>query len=240
MNKFYCNLISFLTVLSVNIVANTLPINNQTTGEIVNKLPVLFMPSTYVFSIWGLIYILIGIWVFSQLHPSRLNSMLYQKTSKVFVLSCLLNSLWVLTWHYEHFLLSVLVIISLLVTLIIMYKKVRELKLSQYDFVPFSIYLGWISVATILNIRYYLVSIEWDGFGLSKLSWTIILLFIASAIAVLFMLSKQDKLYPLLFAWSFIGTGVKNLDENPFLSYLSFGLSICLVFSLFLAFKRID
>ncbi|MFZ3589629.1 TspO/MBR family protein [Bacillus sp. DJP31] len=237
MSRFYLNVVAYVTVLAINYFANALPFNGQTTGEIANRLPVLFNPSSYVFSIWGLIYFLIGLWVFSQLLPKRRNAPLYQKTSNLFVLSCLLNSFWIFVWHYEYFLLSVFVMIGLLVTLVFLYKEVKKEKITQFDTVSFSIYLGWISVATIANISYYLVSIGWTGLGLSHVAWTIILLFVASGIAVQFLHSQHDKLYLLVFTWAFVGIGVKNLDAEPFLSYVAFGLSICLVFSLFLLKK---
>ncbi len=237
MTIFYRNLIAIAVVLAVNFAANALPINGQTTGEIANKLPVLFIPASYVFSIWGLIYLLIGIWVLLQLPPTRKHSVLYQKTSGVFMLSCLLNILWIFAWHYEYFLLSVFVMIGLLLTLVVLYRRVKKTKMSLYDTVPFSIYLGWISVATIANISYFLVEIKWNGLGLSTVSWTIILLFAASGIAAQFMQSQQDKLYPLVYTWAFIGIGLKNFEAEPFLSYIALGLAICLVFTIFLPMK---
>jgi benzodiazapine receptor len=235
---FFRNITAFFIVLAVNTLAFILPLNGQTTDEIANKLPVLLMPASYVFSIWGLIYFLLGIWVCSQLLPSRRNLLIYKNTSNLFVLSCVLNCIWICVWHYEYFLLSVLVIIALLITLIALYKKTNELKTSKFDILPFSIYLGWISVATMINAIYFLEFIGWSGWGASDIAWALILLFFASGIAVQFLRSQHDHLYPLVFTWAFIGIGIKNNEIEPFVSYIAFGLAICLVFTLFLPVKR--
>lgn len=125
MGKFLMNLAAFLLVVIVNGLANALPLNGQTTGEISNRLDVLFTPAGYVFSIWGLIYLLLGIWVLSMFPESRRNLPVYQNTSGLFVLSSLLNSFWIFMWHYEFFGLSVLVMLLLLLTLIRLYLKLR-------------------------------------------------------------------------------------------------------------------
>lgn len=92
MAKFLMNLFAFLLVVVVNGLANSLPLNGQTTREISNRLNVLFTPAGYVFTIWGLIYILLGIWLIRQLPRKRRDLPVYQTTSHLFVLSCLLNS----------------------------------------------------------------------------------------------------------------------------------------------------
>ncbi|GEN53787.1 TspO/MBR family protein [Halobacillus faecis] len=214
MGKFIINLFAFLLVVIVNALANTLPLNGQTTGEISNKLNVLFTPAGYVFSIWGLIYILLGIWVIRQFPKSRRDLPIYQETSGLFVLSSLLNSLWIFMWHYEFFGLSVLVMIGLLLTLIHLYQTLQKNEASFFDRLPFSVYLGWISVATIANISYYLTYIGWDGFGISASVWTILLMIIGTLLAIFFMKSQDDWVYPLVFVWAFIGIGVKNQGSD--------------------------
>ncbi|MBX0359482.1 TspO/MBR family protein [Halobacillus sp. Nhm2S1] len=214
MGKFIINLFAFLLVVIVNALANILPLNGQTTGEISNKLNVLFTPAGYVFSIWGLIYILLGIWVLRQFPKSRRDLPIYQETSGLFVLSCLLNSFWIFMWHYEFFGLSVLVMIGLLLTLIRLYQTLQKNEASFFDRLPFSVYLGWISVATIANISYYLTYIGWDGFGISASVWTVLLMVIGTLLAVFFMKSQDDWVYPLVFVWAFIGIGVKNQGSD--------------------------
>jgi len=226
MGKFLLNLIAYLIVVTVNGLANALPLNGQTTGEISNRLNVLFTPAGYVFSIWGLIYLLLGIWVIRQFPKSRRDLPVYQETSGLFVLSSILNSLWIFLWHYEFFGLSVIVMLLLLLTLIRLYTKAKAADASFFDLLPFSVYLGWISVATIANISYYLTYIDWDGFGLSDSLWTFLLLIIATILALTFLKKEQDWVYPLVFVWAFIGIGVKNQNGDvPLVVYSSYFLA---------------
>jgi translocator protein len=239
MGKFLLNLIAYLIVVTVNGLANSLPLNGQTTGEISNRLNVLFTPAGYVFSIWGLIYLLLGIWVIRQFPKSRRDLPIYQETSGLFVLSSILNSLWIFLWHYEFFGLSVIVMLLLLLTLIRLYTKAKAANASFFDLLPFSVYLGWISVATIANISYYLTYIDWDGFGLSDSLWTFLLLIIATILALTFLKKEQDWIYPLVFVWAFIGIGVKNQNGDvPLVVYSSYILAALLfMVTLVYAFK---
>ncbi|MBN8210674.1 tryptophan-rich sensory protein [Bacillus sp. NTK071] len=239
MGKFLLNLAAYILVVTVNGLANALPLNGQTTGEISNKLNVLFTPAGYVFSIWGLIYILLGIWIIRQFPSSRRNLPLYQETSGLFVLSCLLNTLWIFMWHYEFFGLSVIVMLLLLITLIRLYVSVKAAGASFFDLLPFSVYLGWISVATIANISYYLTYVDWDGFGISDSIWTVLLLLVATVLALTFLKNENDWVYPLVFVWAFIGIGIKNQNADvPLVVYSSYTLAaLILIITLLYSFK---
>ncbi|MDO6657106.1 TspO/MBR family protein [Anaerobacillus sp. 1_MG-2023] len=239
MGKFLLNLIAYILVVTVNGLANALPLNGQTTGEISNRLNVLFTPAGYVFSIWGLIYLLLGIWIIRQFPKSRRDLPIYQETSGLFVLSSILNSLWIFMWHYEFFGLSVIVMLLLLFTLIKLYTNLKAADASFFDLLPFSVYLGWISVATIANISYYLTYIDWDGFGISDTIWTFLLLIIATILALYFLKSEQDWIYPLVFVWAFIGIGVKNQNGDvPLVVYSSYVLAaLILIVTLLYTFK---
>lgn len=225
---FSLNLLAYLAVVLVNFLANYLPINGQTSGEISDRLHVLFTPAGYVFSIWGLIYLLVGIWVLSQLPKSRRENEVYTQTFPAFIVSCILNISWLLLWHYEYFILSVSVIIALLATLIVIYTKIKAVSHSFLSLAPFSIYLGWLSVATIANISYVLVDIKWEGFGLSDITWTIMMLFVATILAIVFRVKYNDWLYPLVFVWAFIGIGVQNGSNESAVSYTAYALAAIL------------
>ncbi|MGG3561724.1 TspO/MBR family protein [Neobacillus rhizosphaerae] len=229
MIRFFLNLLGLLLVVIVNALANTLPLNGQTTGEISNKLDVLFTPAGYVFSIWGLIYLLLFIWVIRQLPKNRRHLPLYQTTSGLFWLTCMLNILWIFSWHYEYFFYTVLVIIAFLVTLIFLYKKVKSFHPPKIDVIPISIYLGWVSVALIANISYYLVYIQWNGWGISQIVWTFIMLWVAALLAGIFYIKEKDPYYVLVFIWALIGIGVKNQDSHPSVSYISYLLAAALL-----------
>ncbi|WP_226659807.1 TspO/MBR family protein [Pseudalkalibacillus hwajinpoensis] len=239
MGRFLLNFIAYIVVVTVNGLANALPLNGQTTGEISNRLNVLFTPAGYVFSIWGLIYLLLGIWVIRQFPKSRRDLPIYQETSGLFVVSSILNSVWIFLWHYEFFGLSVIVMLLLLFTLIRLYMKAKAADASFFDLLPFSVYLGWISVATIANISYYLTYIDWDGIGLSDAIWTFLLLLIATILALTFLKKEHDWVYPLVFVWAFIGIGVKNQNADvPLVVYSSYVLAaLIFIVTIVYAFK---
>lgn len=225
MGRFIVNLIATILVVAVNALANILPINGQTTGEISNKLEVLFTPAGYVFGIWGFIYFLLFIWSFMQFPASRRNLPIYQKATPLYLLSSALNISWILLWHYEFFLLTVIVMLGLLLTLIALYHTINNEQTSFWEIMPFSVYLGWISVATIANISYYLKYIGWDGFGLSDVAWTIIMLVVAAILAIAFLRKNEDPVYPLVFIWALIGIGVKNAENYHSVSYLAYSIA---------------
>lgn len=219
------NIIGYIFVVLINFLANYLPINGKRTGEISDSLPVLFTPAGYVFSIWILIYVLLGIWVLRQIPKSRRNEPVYKVSFHWFLLTCLFNGSWILVWHYELFTLSVIVMIALLLSLIILYTKIKSIEPTWLDSAPFSIYLGWISVATITNIAIVLTDIGWNGFGLSDPVWTIIMMFVAAILAITFRIRNHDWLYPLVFVWSFIGIAVKNSDLGNGIPIFAYSLA---------------
>ncbi|OSX55464.1 TspO/MBR family protein [Anoxybacillus ayderensis] len=225
MGRFVIYMIAYVVMVIVNIIAERLPLNGQTTGEISRKADVLFTPAGYVFSIWGFIYVLLAIWILRQFPSSRRDLPIYRQAFVPFVVSCILNALWIVVWHYEYFFFSVIVMLSLLLTLIWLYKAVKRTNPRFFDLFPFSVYLSWISVATIANISFVLKYNGWNGFGLSDAFWAIILLFLASALAFVFTSQQNDYIYPLVFVWAFVGIGVKNQGTASLVAYVSFLLA---------------
>lgn len=210
--------LALIITIVVNILSNTLPFNNLTAPEIADSFDVYFVPAGYVFSIWSLIYLgLIAYAVFQILPAQRENPRLRQ-TGWWFVLSCAANSVWLFLWHYGYFALSVIAMLTLLISLIAIYLRLGagqqvvargERWLVQ---LPFSIYLGWVTVATIANVTAFLDSIDWNGFGISPEIWTFIMLVVAVVVAGLMAYSRQDIAYLLVLIWAFIGIGVEQSD----------------------------
>jgi hypothetical protein len=80
---------------------------------------------------------------------------------------------------------------------------------------PFSVYLGWITIASIANVAATLVSVNWDGFGISQETWAIIIVIIALLIAMLVALTRKDIAYGLVVIWALLGIAVKqSLNQN--------------------------
>lgn len=182
-------------------------LNGIPTGEISAKYPVLFTPANYVFSIWSLIYLSLMVFAVYQLLPKQFKDASLNPLRLWFIVSSILNSLWLLVWQYEYLGISVLVMILLLLSL----KKIYNLERTSWATkIPFSLYLGWISVATIANISVFLFSLNWNGFGLSHITWTITMMLTAVVLGLIFLKKYRDFLFAGVIVWALVGIMVKN------------------------------
>ena len=209
------NALSVVLALTVNILASTLPLNGQNTGEISDRFEVFFVPAGYVFSIWGIIYIGWIAFTIYQFLPAQKDKPRLQKLGYWFALSGVFNAGWLFCWHYNLFGLSVLVMLALLATLLVSYLKldvgrasVSTVEKWSVD-IPFGVYLGWISVATIANITDYLYFIGWNGFGIAPQTWAVIMLVVASLVGLGMALNRRDAGFLFVFVWAFAGIAFK-------------------------------
>ena len=209
------NILAFVATIAVNAMANILPINGQTTGQISDRFQVYFVPAGYVFSIWSVIYLALAAFVVYQALPSQRSSPRLKRIDSLFLVSSAANSLWILLWHFELFLATVLVMVILLVVLIAIYRRLdvgrARVSLAERWFVhlPFSIYLGWITVATIANVTATLAYYRWDGWGIAPEMWAVIMIVVGAAIALATSLPRRDAAFMLVIVWAFAGIGVK-------------------------------
>ena len=212
-----------LVTISVNGLANALPLNGIETGRISDNYPTLFTPAGYVFAIWGVIYLgLLAYMVYQALPSQRTNGRL-RAVGWWYVLGNLANTIWIFCWHWEQFLPSVGLIVVLLASLIVSYLRLAPARqvpglVSRGEWwtthLPFSVYLGWITVATVANISVYLVSIGFDGGFLSPAVWTVLLLLVAAALGVLMLRRWGDVWYTAVLVWAFVGITVKQSDTT--------------------------
>ncbi|MGQ9554157.1 MAG: tryptophan-rich sensory protein [Anaerolineae bacterium] len=209
------NVAALVVTLVVNALANALPLNGQTTGEISDRFRVLFVPAGYVFSIWGLIYLgLIAFTIYQALPGQRENPRLH-RIGYLFALASLANSVWIFLWHYEAFILTVIAMLTLLLSLIAIYLRldIGRARVSAIENwvvnIPFSIYLGWITVATVANVTAVLAYLNWNGFGISQTAWAVAMLVIAAGIAFAMVAVRSDLAYVLVIIWAFVGIAVK-------------------------------
>lgn len=212
-----------LATIAINGLATGLPLNGQSTGEISDRFPSLFTPAGYVFSIWGVIYLgLIAYMVFQALPAQRTNPRL-RSIGWLYVISGLANSVWIFLWHYNQFTLSLVVMLVLLVSLIVIYQRLNPWRASVSSVerwtthIPFSIYLGWITVATVANAATVLLDIGWDGWFLPEMGWALAMISIATLIGLYFAMIKRDVAYVAVLVWAFIGIAVKQSATPPVL-----------------------
>ena len=214
--------ITYAAMITANALANILPLNGQTTGELSDKYGNLFAPAGFTFSIWGFIYLLLLFHVVYQLglFQKNTNPQLLRQVGIYFSISSVLNASWIFLWHYEHLALSVVVMLLMLLTLIKINTLTFTASLTRREsfFVrlPFSIYFGWITIATIANITALFVDLDWNGFGISEVTWTIIILFVGAAIGIITTFRRQDIAYALVLIWAYYGIYSKHTSESGF------------------------
>ena len=205
-----------LATIVVNGLANALPINGLGTGEISDMFDVFFVPAGYVFSIWGLIYLgLLAYSVYQALPAQRENAAL-QKIGYLYIWSSVANIVWLFFWHYLLFPLTLLAMLVILGLLIAIYLRldIGRTQVSTAEkwlvHVPFSIYLGWITVATIANVTSLLDYLGWNGWGISPQVWAVIMLLAAVVISGIMSFTRADIAYSLVLIWAFVGIAVKH------------------------------
>jgi len=218
-NKRLIMILSLVLTLVVNVLANALPINGLTTGEISDRFPILFVPAGYVFSIWGLIYLaLIGFAIYIITPKGRQDAKV-DAIAWWFVAANLFNTAWILLWHYLQFTLTLIPIFGLLISLSAIYlilgigSAKRKLVQKLVVELPFSIYLGWATVAVVANVSQALYFNGWRGGPLSEPLWAFIMLLVASLLGVLMIFLRKEVAYPLVLTWAFVGIWIKQSGE---------------------------
>ncbi|MEB3279277.1 MAG: tryptophan-rich sensory protein [Lyngbya sp.] len=233
----WLTLIAIVAAFSVNVLSNFFPLNGLTIGEISNSLfaEVKIIPANYAFAIWGLIYLgLFSLGIYQFLPAQRDNPRL-QDLGYFLVMACAAQILWVWVFLSRLFLPSLIAMVGILLALIAGYLalNIGKEQVPKWErwFVnaPMSIYLAWISVATIVNVAIFLESLDWNGWGISPELWTAILLIIAGIVAVLMRINYQETAFPLVFLWAIIAIIVRQFNE-PLIVLTALG--VCLAISL--------
>lgn len=234
-------LVTYVVMIVMNYLANALPLNGKTTGEVSDSYSNLFAPAGYTFAIWGLIYVLLAFHVIYQLGFFRSGersavTQLMQKIAVYFSVSSVANALWILAWHYGHLAISIVLMLVMLISLIIIngltVKSDLSFKEKFFIRLPFSVYFGWITVATIANITAYFVSIDWDGFGLSDSTWTVIILLVGTVIGIATLLKNWIASYGFVLVWAYIGIYSKHVSPegwNEAYPGIIMTVSICII-----------
>ncbi|WP_189605060.1 tryptophan-rich sensory protein [Salinimicrobium marinum] len=219
------NGIAFLVVVVLNYLSNTGVFNGNTMGSVSAQYENLFTPAGYAFSIWGLIYLgLLGFVIYqgrSLFQKYKEGDEIVMKIGWWFVISCIANCLWIFTWLYNYTGISVLVMILLLFSLIKIILNTRmeldDVPLSRIALLwwPFSFYSGWITVALIANTAAYLTKIDWDGFGISAATWTVIMICAAGIINLVITWTRNMREFSLVGVWGLVAVAVANWDKEP-------------------------
>jgi hypothetical protein len=237
-------LVAALTTIVFNIAANTLPLNDLNTGEISDRFQIFFVPARYVFSIWGLIYLGLIAYAIYQVLPDQGKNPRLRSIGYIFILSCLANITWLGLWHYEVFIFTLIAMLVLLISLIAIYLR---LDIGQSDVttaekwavhIPFSIYLGWITVASIANTAQLLFYLGWNGWGVSAATWAMIMLAVGVVISVLLTLTRADIAFSLVLVWAYIGIAIKHSSEPLVATSALVGAGLILAVLIIVMFRK--
>lgn len=207
------NLAALVLVLVFNGLANGLPLNGKTTGELSALYPNLFVPAGFTFAIWGIIYLLLlgfGMVQFSSRYASIVPAL-----SLAFIASCIINAGWIVLWHYEKVGLSVLVMLGLLAALLVMNHRLLPHPDATWFRITFGVYLGWICVATVANVTAWLVSLGVETSATTALYLTLALIVVAAGIAgsVASVFSNAWILVPVI--WALFGIASRHYGQFP-------------------------
>jgi len=240
------NVLAFAVTVIVNALANSLPLNGRTTAEVSNMYFTLVTPAGYVFSIWGVIYMLLLVFAVFQALPGQREKPFLKQISILFILSGVFNVVWLFLWHYDQIVLSVALMFALLATLIAIYlrlgigKTSATLKEKVCVHLPFSVYLGWITVASIANVSSALVSIQWNGFGLANDTWAVLVIAVALLITLAVIATRKDIAYSLVLVWALIGIAVnQSAYQNIVLAAEISAIVIVVALAAFLAVSKL-
>ncbi|MBD3186911.1 hypothetical protein GF325_08805 [Candidatus Bathyarchaeota archaeon] len=221
------NLIAVFAMIIINILANALPFNGKGTGELADNISNLFVPAGIIFSIWGVIYLTQALFAFYQLggiagkweeEPEYFNQV------GVFnLIASAANITWIFLWHWEKVPLSLIPMIVLFLSLLAIYLRLDIGKAGEnasrkekiFVQVPFSIYLGWITVATIANVTAVLVVTGWSGWGIPESTWSVLVIIVATIITALMLLTRRDIVYSLVILWATFGIWLKQGSGYP-------------------------
>ncbi|MBK9122503.1 MAG: tryptophan-rich sensory protein [Chloroflexi bacterium] len=211
------NILALAAVVAFNFISQSLPLNGQTSAEIANRYSnMLYFPANYAFSIWGVIYTFLIIFGVYQALPSQRDNPAVQRIGYLFAASSVFNIAWLTCFHYNQFALSMVMMLLLLGTLLAIYIRLgigvsevsRVTKIAIH--VPFSIYIGWITAATIANAGYLLVDAGWDGFGISSEVWAVIMLTVTGIVAAGMVWLRRDIAYGLVIVWAVSAIAVRH------------------------------
>ena len=240
------NIAAFIVTLAVNGLAGTTVLNGRTTAQVSDLYSNPFTPAGYVFAIWAVIYTLLLVFVVYQALPKQKDKPFQKQIGALFILSSVFNVVWLFLWQYDYIALSVVVMFALLATLVAIYlrlgigKSSAPLSEKLAVHLPFSVYLGWITVASIANVAAALVSLGWSGFGLSAETWAIGAMVVALIVTLIVVAFRRDIAYSLVLVWALAGIAVKQniYPSIVFTAELAIA-AILIALALSLAFRRL-
>lgn len=211
------NTLSLIFALVMNFLGGSGIMYGKSVGDVSQKYNSLFTPAGYAFSIWGIIYLLLILYVGYQWvtwYKKKENKELFQ-AGIWFALSNIANGLWIIAWLNESFGISVILMFILLFSLVTLTIKLRleiwdaPVRIIAFIWWPICIYLGWIIVASVANVAVFLFSFGWNGLSISAKSWTVLMIVAATVIYLLLIYFRNMRESALVGVWALIAIASK-------------------------------
>ena len=232
--------LSFVLTLVINGLASTGALGGLSTQQIATRYPIYFLPANFTFGIWGLIYLALGAYTVYQALPSQREQPRQRAVGWLVALTGLFNSLWLVAFQNTQFPASMLAMLALLATLLVIYTRLGigrtpvSVTTRVLVTLPISLYLGWITVATIANASYVLYDAKWDGFGIAGATWAVIMLLVATALTVFIVGARGDIAFLLVVVWAFAGIWIRQADTQQ-VAFVAGGAALVLVIAALLS-----
>jgi len=237
--------VTYVAMVAINALANILPINGVNTGQVSDSYPNLFAPAGITFAIWGVIYLLLAMYTIYQFGffgsvRDTASQRLMSSIGLLFSITSVANGAWIFAWHYRAIAATMVLMLILLVCLaainLMLRKKQLTMKERFFIRLPFSVYFGWITVATIANTVAFLVDAGWDGFGIPDTAWAVFIIATGMVIGTVTMLVNKDVAYGLVLIWAYAGIMLKHVSAQGFAGeYISVIITVAVCLFVFLA-----
>ncbi len=229
-------LAAILGSIAINSLSNKFPPNGVNIGALSNTLfsSVQILPANYAFAIWGLIYIGLIAFGIYQLQPAQRRNPRLQRSGYLLALACLAQCVWIYLFLARLFPLSTIAMLGILVPLIVMYQRLGigqqtvPRRVRWLVDIPISVYLGWISVATIVNVAIALYSLNWNGWGLTSPVWTVMVMAVSAIIGAFMLIQRGDRAYALVITWALIAIAIRQAN-TPLIAGAGILLAIALI-----------
>jgi len=213
------NVVAFTVTIVVNMLAgSTSLLNGVTSGQVSDNYPTLVTPAGFTFAVWGIIYMLLLVFTVYQLLPKNRDQPFLQQIGLLFALSGACNVSWLFLWHYDYVTYSLVLMLALLASLVLIYLRLGigraavSLKEKICVHLPFSVYLGWISIATIANVSVALTAVGWDGWGIPDATWAVVIIGVALVLTLAMLATRKDVAFSLVVVWALVGILSKQSD----------------------------
>ena len=240
-------LAAIIASIVVNTISNIFPLNGTNVGKLSNTLlaPVQITPANYAFAIWGVVYLgLIAYGIYQFQSTERHNPRL-ERSGYLLTIACVAQCAWIYLFLAREFAWSIVAMLGILLPLIALYQclGIGHQNVSKQErwflHVPISIYLGWITVATVVNVASTLFVSEWDGWGIPATAWTVLMMVVSAALASYIYIERHDTAYTLVIVWALLGIGIRQIG-TPIIAVTGIVVTIALLLLLANEFKALS